>query len=129
MLRAVISHIHGNLLALEAVIADIGTRGVDATVNLGDSVAGPLWPSETAECLVASAFPTVRGNHDRWMLDGETDSLPQADRFARAARRRCRRYGWCDQGSGINAGRGIGPASSRCRIYSAPAPSGYRTFL
>ncbi len=85
MRLAVISDIHGNLLALEAVIADIGTRRVDATVNLGDSVAGPLWPSETAECLVALAFPTVRGNHDRWMLDGETDSLPQADRFARAA--------------------------------------------
>jgi hypothetical protein len=32
MRLAVISHIHGNLLALEAVIADIGTRGVDATV-------------------------------------------------------------------------------------------------
>ena len=39
MRLAVISDIHGNLLALEAVIADIGTRGVDATVNLGDSVA------------------------------------------------------------------------------------------
>jgi predicted phosphodiesterase len=85
MRLAVISDIHGNLLALEAVIADIGARGVDATVNLGDSVAGPLWPSETAECLVAWAFPTVRGNHDRWLLDGETDGLPEADRFARAA--------------------------------------------
>jgi predicted phosphodiesterase len=85
MRLAVISDIHGNLLALEAVIADIGTRGVDATVNLGDSVAGPLWPSETAERLAALAFPTVRGNHDRWMLDGETDSLFEADRFARAA--------------------------------------------
>jgi predicted phosphodiesterase len=85
MRLAVISDIHGNLLALEAVIADIGARGADATVNLGDSVAGPLWPSETAERLAALAFPTVRGNHDRWMLDGETDSLPKADRFARAA--------------------------------------------
>ena len=85
MRLAVISDVHGNLLALEAVIADIRARGVDATVNLGDSVAGPLWPSETAEWLVALALPTVRGNHDRWMLDGDTDSLPQADRFARAA--------------------------------------------
>ena len=42
--------------------ADIGARGVDATVNLGDSVAGPLWPSETAESLVGLAFPTVCGN-------------------------------------------------------------------
>jgi hypothetical protein len=79
MRLAVISDIHGNLLALEAVIADIGARGVDATVNLGDNVAGPLWPRETAERLVTLALPTVRGNHDRWMLDREDDS------FARAA--------------------------------------------
>jgi predicted phosphodiesterase len=82
---AVISDIHGNLLALEAVIADIGARGVDATINLGDNVAGPLWPRETAERLATLALPTVRGNHDRWMLDREEDSLAETDRFARAA--------------------------------------------
>ena len=85
MRLAVISDIHGNLLALEAVIADIGARGVDATVNLGDNVAGPLWPRETAERLATLALPTVRGNQDRWMLDREDDSVPETDRFARAA--------------------------------------------
>jgi predicted phosphodiesterase len=85
MRLAVISDIHGNLLALEAVIADIGKRAVDATVNLGDSASGPLWPSETVQSLEALALPTVRGNHDRWMWDSETDNLPEADRFARAA--------------------------------------------
>jgi putative phosphoesterase len=85
MRLAVISDIHANLLALEAVVADIGARGVDATVNLGDSVAGPLWPRETIERLAALAWPTVRGNHDRWMLDRKDDNLSEADRFARAA--------------------------------------------
>jgi predicted phosphodiesterase len=84
MRLAVISDVHGNLLALEAVIADIGARGVDATINLGDCVTGPLWPGETAEYLAALAFPTVRGNHDRWMLDGETNDLAETDRFVRA---------------------------------------------
>jgi predicted phosphodiesterase len=41
---AIISDIRGNLLALEAVLADIRTRGVDATINLGDCVTSPLWP-------------------------------------------------------------------------------------
>ena len=85
MRLAVISDIHANLLALEAVLADIGTRGVDATVNLGDCVAGPLWPGATFEHLAALALPTVRGNHDRWMLDRAEERLPPADRFARAA--------------------------------------------
>lgn len=39
---AVISDIHGNLMALEAVLSDLASRGVDATINLGDCVAGPL---------------------------------------------------------------------------------------
>ncbi|HTI79137.1 MAG TPA: metallophosphoesterase family protein [Acetobacteraceae bacterium] len=81
---AVIADIHANLLALEAVLADIRTRGVDATINLGDNVAGPLWPLETAELLAALKLPTVRGNHDRWLLDCDEASLSPADRFAHA---------------------------------------------
>jgi putative phosphoesterase len=82
MRLAVISDIHSNLPALQAVLADIATRGVDATINLGDCVAGPLWPSETWECLRAEAMPTVRGNHDRWLYDRAPERLPPVDRFA-----------------------------------------------
>ena len=83
MRLAVISDIHANLRALEAVLADIRTRGVDATVNLGDLVAGPLWPSETFELLATLNLPTVRGNHDRWLFDRTDDRLPPVDIFAR----------------------------------------------
>ena len=41
---AAISDIHGNILALEAVVKDISKRGVDSIVNLGDHLSGPLWP-------------------------------------------------------------------------------------
>jgi hypothetical protein len=47
MRLAVISDVHGNLPALEAVVADIKKRQVDTTVNLGDCVTSPLWPKET----------------------------------------------------------------------------------
>jgi len=53
MRLAIISDVHGNVRALEAVLADIRSRGVDATVNLGDCVAGPTWPRECFECLAA----------------------------------------------------------------------------
>ena len=63
---AVLADIHGNVLALDAVLDDLKQRGgADLTVNLGDSVSGPLWPRETFERLEALNLPTVRGNHDR----------------------------------------------------------------
>jgi hypothetical protein len=41
---AVLSDIHGNLSALEAVLADIASRSVSQIVNLGDHLQGPLDP-------------------------------------------------------------------------------------
>lgn len=69
MKLAVISDIHGNLPALQAVLADIATQGVDQTVNLGDILSGPLQPAETADLLMARNFTTIRGNHERQVLD------------------------------------------------------------
>lgn len=85
MRLAVISDIHGNLLALEAVLADITTRGVDDILNLGDWVAGPLWPRETFDLLSELGIRSVRGNHDRWAVDRPDDQMPPAGRFARNA--------------------------------------------
>jgi predicted phosphodiesterase len=82
---AVISDIHGNLMALEAVLSDLASRGVDATINLGDCVAGPLWPRETFELLADLGIPTVRGNHDRWIVDRAPAQMPPAGLFAREA--------------------------------------------
>jgi predicted phosphodiesterase len=65
---AAISDIHGNLPALEAVLADIAAKGADVIVNLGDILSGPLWPRETAELLMAKNFPTIAGNHERQLL-------------------------------------------------------------
>jgi putative phosphoesterase len=71
---AILSDIHGNLVALEAVLADLKTRAVDAIVNLGDCVTSPLWPRETFDLLETLKLPTVRGNHDRWLTAQPTDS-------------------------------------------------------
>jgi predicted phosphodiesterase len=84
MRLAVVSDIHGNLPALEAVLAEIGREGVDRVVNLGDIVSGPLWPRETAARLRGLDWPTIRGNHERQLLGPHIDRMGAADAFARA---------------------------------------------
>ena len=61
---AALSDIHGNLPALEAVLADVELEEVDAIVVAGDSVSAP-WPSEVFDRLAAVGARTVRGNADR----------------------------------------------------------------
>jgi putative phosphoesterase len=72
---AVISDIHGNRLALEAVLADIAQQGADTIVNLGDVAAGPIDPVGTLALLESLNLPTVRGNHDRWIAERRTDRI------------------------------------------------------
>ncbi|POF28106.1 metallophosphoesterase family protein [Roseibium marinum] len=79
---AVISDIHGNVLALEAVLTDLKLEAPDLVVNLGDCVSGPLWPEETAAILRQTNWPTVRGNHDRFLLDDPFDTMGPTDAFA-----------------------------------------------
>ncbi|MBP7567624.1 MAG: metallophosphoesterase family protein [Burkholderiaceae bacterium] len=66
---ALVSDIHGNLPALQAVAADIERRGVDRVVCLGDNLSGPLLPRETAHWLMASDWLVLAGNHERQILD------------------------------------------------------------
>ena len=82
---ALISDVHGNVAALEAVLADVDARGVTAVVNLGDHVSGPLWPRETATLLMARGWPSIRGNHDRMVTDDPPAAHGPSDAFAAAA--------------------------------------------
>jgi predicted phosphodiesterase len=71
---AVISDIHGNRWALEAVLQDIRERGIEAIANLGDSLYGPLDPAGTADILRQFDIPTVRGNEDRIIVEPSRES-------------------------------------------------------
>lgn len=80
-LVAVISDVHGNLPALEAVITDISRRGISTVLNLGDHVSGPLWPYETAALLMRQPWTQISGNHERQLLEDPATQLA-SDRYA-----------------------------------------------
>lgn len=62
---AVVSDVHGNLPALEAVLAEIEREGVDLVVSGGDVGMGPM-PAECVDALLAlDRVLWVRGNADR----------------------------------------------------------------
>lgn len=71
---AALSDIHGNLPALEAVLADVRREGVDAVLVAGDTVSGP-WPVEVFELLQAVHAQIVCGNADRLVLARGDGSL------------------------------------------------------
>ena len=78
---AAIADVHGNLLALDAVLADIARRGISRIVNLGDLLSGPLWPAETADRLRALNLPTIRGNHERQLLTLPREKMGLSDQY------------------------------------------------
>jgi predicted phosphodiesterase len=81
---AAIADVHGNYLALEAVIADIRAQGIDEIVNLGDMASGPLDARRTVDALMALDAIHVRGNHDRWLIDRPVEKMGAWERPAYA---------------------------------------------
>ena len=66
---ALISDLHGNDLAFEAVLADIARYGVDRTVCLGDTATLGPRPREVLARLRELGCPCILGNHDAFMLE------------------------------------------------------------
>jgi putative phosphoesterase len=68
---AVISDMHGNDLAFEAVEADFQKQNVDQIVCLGDAIQGGPQPAEIVQRLRKLKCPVVMGNADAWLISGE----------------------------------------------------------
>ena len=76
---AIISDIHGNLPALQAVLREIDQAGVDHIINVGDTLGGPLESARTADLLMARGIPMIAGNHERQLLTLAPDKLNRSD--------------------------------------------------
>ena len=81
---AAIADVHGNYLALEAVLADIRAEGISDIVNLGDMASGPLDARRTMDALMALDAVHVLGNHDRYLIDRPPEKMGSWDRPAHA---------------------------------------------
>ncbi|MDQ6437231.1 metallophosphoesterase family protein [Mesorhizobium sp. LHD-90] len=110
MRLAVLSDIHGNLAALEAVHRELKAASPDLIVNLGDCVSGPLWPEETAQYLLAEQWLTVRGNHDRMVIETPADRLEAFDLFTRQSLSQTS-LSWL---AGLPINRGVGDGVLLC---------------
>jgi predicted phosphodiesterase len=66
---AVLSDVHGNLPAFEAVLADIRSTGVDAIWNLGDLVGYGAQPDECVALARETCDLCLIGNHDLVVID------------------------------------------------------------
>ena len=95
---AVVSDLHANLVALDAVLADAGD--VDAVWHLGDVVGYGPDPDGVVARLAEIGATGVAGNHDRAAtgaldIDWFNDDARAAIVWTRASdRRRPRRAGW-----------------------------------
>src|SRR5688500_3026289 len=69
---ALITDLHGNQVALDAVLADVARVGVDQVVCLGDvATLGPN-PESVLATLRDLGCPCIMGNHDEFMTNPET---------------------------------------------------------
>jgi putative phosphoesterase len=68
-LRALLYDIHGNLPALDAVLADAQAAGAESYVLGGDYALFGAFPRETVERLGGLDATRIRGNTDRWLID------------------------------------------------------------
>ena len=80
---AIISDIHGNLVALEAALNDLKTEHMDRIVCLGDVVSGGPQPGEVVAHLKTLNGPVVMGNMDTWCLNPHPGRRKEQERQAR----------------------------------------------
>ena len=77
---ALISDSHGNAVALRAALDEIGWRGADLVVALGDMAQGGPQPAECLELLRSVEARVVLGNSDAFLLDPDASTDPPTER-------------------------------------------------
>jgi len=75
---AILADVHGNLAALEAVLADVDARGIGEIVVAGDLVGFGASPNAVVDRLVAVGATLLRGNHEADYVGGYADAAIRA---------------------------------------------------
>ena len=79
---AIIADIHGNPPALEAVVADVEAQGVREVLVAGDLVGRGPRGGEVVTRIADLGWPTIRGNHEDYLLSFRRGTIPDAWRGA-----------------------------------------------
>ncbi|MES1246839.1 MAG: metallophosphoesterase family protein [Actinomycetota bacterium] len=84
MRYALISDIHGDAQALERVLDELASFGIDDGVVLGDVAQGGDEPAAVLDRLAGLGWPVILGNADAWLLDPYVEHAddPQMERRA-----------------------------------------------
>jgi predicted phosphodiesterase len=80
MRTALISDVHGNAVAFEAVLADLERDPVDQIVCLGDMIQGGSQPAQVVRRLRELASPVVLGNADAFLVDPDAGEEEKTER-------------------------------------------------
>lgn len=82
MKLGVISDVHGNIAALDAVLAEFSRRGVDEILCLGDIIGIGPFPAETVRRIMGlkNLRGCVRGNHEGYLLNGLPEGIGAEER-------------------------------------------------
>lgn len=71
MKLAVLSDVHGNLEAFEAVLEDMKSQGIDDAISLGDIIGYGPDPGPCVDLMIESKMMSIMGNHE-WVLKRNT---------------------------------------------------------
>lgn len=107
MRTAIVSDIHGNLMALDAVMTDLESQAPDQVWCGGDLGWGGPWASECIARVREAGWPTVKGNTDVWITGDPQTIEDPAER---------------DKLQAIAAGHNISPDDAR---WLVDLPLGY----
>ena len=88
---AVLSDVHANLHALQAVLADAKGKGVEVFLNAGDFLGYGAFPNEVIEMLRANNVLSIIGNYDLKVLEGRGTNSGEKDIAFKYARKKLTR--------------------------------------
>ena len=75
MLIGLISDVHSNIVALKAVLEELDELGIKIILHAGDIVGYNPYPDETIELFKKKKIISIRGNHDRAFMTGDTSDF------------------------------------------------------
>ena len=75
MLIGLIADVHSNFVALEAVLSEMESLGVEKILHAGDIIGYNPYPNETIELFRKRKIISIRGNHERALLSGDVSNF------------------------------------------------------